>query len=115
MPRPLDDGQVELLLGQLRGLRDRAIVLLMLPASPRRRPLRVQPLPDCAKFVSTPEYAPRLRARREVEQTLALDAAQRGWDREVERHRCTSDRIDKLLADLGLPAHPEGKAENISP
>lgn len=65
----------------------------------------------CAKFVTTPEYAPRLRARREVEQTLAHDAAERGWDREVERHRCTSDRIDKLLADLGQPAHPDGKAE----
>ncbi|WP_326589358.1 site-specific integrase [Streptomyces brevispora] len=69
----------------------------------------------CAKFVTTPEYAPRLRARREVEQTLALDAAQRGWDREVERHRCTSDRIDKLLADLGQPAHHEEKVENTSP
>jgi integrase len=57
----------------------------------------------CAKFVTTPEYAPRLRARREVEQTLALDAAARGWDREVERHRCTAERIDKLLADLGQP------------
>jgi integrase len=55
----------------------------------------------CAKFVTTPEYAPRLRARREVEETLALDAAARGWDREVERHRCTSQRIEKLLADLG--------------
>lgn len=30
VPRPLDDGQVELLLGRLRGLRDRVIVLLML-------------------------------------------------------------------------------------
>ncbi|WP_405186591.1 hypothetical protein OG582_22305 [Streptomyces anulatus] len=58
---------------------------------------------------------PHLRARREVEQTLALDAAQRGWDREVERHRCTSDRIDKLLADLGQPTHPEEEAENSSP
>ena len=57
----------------------------------------------CAKFVTTPEYAPRLRARRQVEQTLAQDAAQRGWDREVERHRCTSERIKKLLADLGQP------------
>ncbi len=57
----------------------------------------------CAKFVTTPEYAPRLRARRQVEQTLALDAAERGWDREVERHRCTSERIKKLLADLGQP------------
>jgi integrase len=30
LPRPLDDDQVEALLAQLRGLRDRAIVLLML-------------------------------------------------------------------------------------
>ena len=57
----------------------------------------------CAKFVTTPEYAPRLRARRQVEQTLAADAAERGWDRELERHRCTSERIEKLLTDLGQP------------
>jgi hypothetical protein len=57
----------------------------------------------CAKFVTTPDYAPRLRARHEVEETLALDAAARGWDREVERHRCTSQRIEKLLSDLGQP------------
>ncbi|WSQ82048.1 transposase [Streptomyces sp. NBC_01213] len=30
----------------------------------------------CAKFVTTPEYAPRLRTRRQVEETLALDAAE---------------------------------------
>ncbi|MDQ0936654.1 hypothetical protein [Streptomyces turgidiscabies] len=53
--------------------------------------------------VTTPEYAPRLRTRRRVEQTLAPDAAPRGWDREVERHRCTSQRIEKLLADLNEP------------
>ncbi len=57
----------------------------------------------CAKFVTTPEYAPRLRARRQVEQTLAADATERGWDREIERHRCTSERIEKLLTDLGQP------------
>ena len=62
----------------------------------------------CAKFVTTPEYAPRLRARHEIEQTLALGAAARGWDREVERHRCTSERIDKLLADLGEPLDGRG-------
>jgi hypothetical protein len=45
----------------------------------------------CAKFV-TPDYAPRLRARREVEETLALDAAARGWDREVERRRAGPGR-----------------------
>ena len=36
-----------------------------------------------------------------MEQTLALDAADRGWAREVERHRCTANRIESLLADLG--------------
>ncbi|MFI5621791.1 hypothetical protein [Streptomyces sp. NPDC051567] len=46
-----------------------------------------------------------------MEQTLAHDAAERGWDREVERHCCTSDRIDKLLADLGQPAHADENAE----
>ncbi|MFH9468774.1 hypothetical protein ACH4LT_16045 [Streptomyces clavifer] len=40
----------------------------------------------CATFVTTPEYVLRLRARREVEQTLATDAAPRGWDRGVEQH-----------------------------
>lgn len=58
---------------------------------------------SCAKFVTTPEYAPRLRAHRQVEQALATDAADRGWEREVERHRGTADRIEKLLTDLGQP------------
>lgn len=58
---------------------------------------------SCAKFVTTPEYGPRLRARRQVEQALATDAADRGWEREVERHRGTADRIEKLLTDLGQP------------
>lgn len=57
----------------------------------------------CAKFVTTPEYAPQLRARRQVEQTLAADAAERGWEREGERHRRASERIEKLLTDLGQP------------
>jgi hypothetical protein len=56
-----------------------------------------------AKFVTTPVYAPRLRARRNIERALALDAAARGWDREVERYWCTGERIEKLLADLGEP------------
>lgn len=55
----------------------------------------------CAKFVTTPAYAPRLRARRKVEHALATDAAERGWQREVERHNCTAQRIEKLLVDLG--------------
>ncbi len=69
----------------------------------------------CAKFVTTPEYAPRLRARHKVEQELALDAAAHDWDREVERHRCTSRRIEQLLADLGEPVHdPDGHTPDVS-
>jgi integrase len=62
---------------------------------------------NCAKFVTTPEYAPRLRRRRKQEQALMEDAAARGWIREVERHQCTGRRIEQLLADLGEPV--EGK------
>jgi len=55
----------------------------------------------CAKFVTTPDYAPRLRTRRETELRLADDAAQRGWPREVDRHRCTAARLAHLLDELG--------------
>lgn len=57
----------------------------------------------CAKFVTTPEYAPRLRNRLCVEEQLALDAQDRGWGREVERHQRTAERICALLDDLGEP------------
>jgi hypothetical protein len=52
--------------------------------------------------VTTPAYAPRLRERHKLELALATDAQSRGWPYEVERHRCTATRIEKLLADLGL-------------
>ncbi len=58
---------------------------------------------SCAKFVTTKEYAPRLRARRLKELDLIEDAISNGWEREVERHRCTARRIEQLLADLGEP------------
>jgi hypothetical protein len=35
---------------------------------------------SCAKFVTTPDYAPRLRRRRQVELTLIKDAAAQGLD-----------------------------------
>jgi hypothetical protein len=57
----------------------------------------------CAKFVTTPAYAPRLRRRRQVELALAADAEARGWPREVERHRATATRLEQLLAELGEP------------
>jgi integrase len=60
----------------------------------------------CAKFVTTPDYAPRLRTRRETELRLAEDAEQRGWPREVDRHRCTAARLAHLLDELGEPINP---------
>ncbi|MEV4178935.1 hypothetical protein [Nonomuraea sp. NPDC049709] len=61
----------------------------------------------CAKFVTTPDYAPRLRARLEVEQQLIQDADERGWAREVERHTAVARRLEALLADLKQGPHPE--------
>ncbi len=64
---------------------------------------------SCAKFVTTPEYVPRLRARRRRELELVEDAISNGWEREAERHRCTIRRIEQLLAELGKPLEaPEG-------
>lgn len=57
----------------------------------------------CARFVTTPEYAPRLRHRRNIELDLIEDASARGWQREVERHQCTVKRLEQLLVDLGEP------------
>ncbi len=56
---------------------------------------------NCAKFITSSEYAPRLRHRHKREQNLIEDAIAHGWQREVERHQCTVRRIEQLLADLG--------------
>ncbi len=56
---------------------------------------------NCAKFVTTPEYAPRLRRRRQKELELVEDAQAHGWQREVERHQCTIRRLEQLLTELG--------------
>ncbi|WTW98182.1 site-specific integrase [Streptomycetaceae bacterium NBC_01309] len=57
----------------------------------------------CAKFVTTPRYAPRLRDRLCTERQLITDARDRGWEREIERHQRIADRITNLLDDLGEP------------
>ena len=57
----------------------------------------------CSKFVTTSEYAPRIRTRLAVQQQLIDDANQRGWQREVERHQCTRRRLQQLLSELGEP------------
>lgn len=56
---------------------------------------------SCAKFVTTRAYAPRLKARHQLERNLAVDAENRGWTREVERHVGIARRIEALLAELG--------------
>lgn len=70
---------------------------------PQEGPCECDLFLSCAKFVTTPAYAPRLRARRLRELELVADAIDKGWAREVERHRCTVARIEHLLAELGQP------------
>lgn len=54
----------------------------------------------CSKFVTTPQYIPRLQDRLRTEEQLVADATERGWAREIERHGCTADRIRALLDEL---------------
>jgi hypothetical protein len=68
----------------------------------------------CAKFVTTPEYIPRLRARLEVEQQLVQDAGERGWTREVERHTSVARRLQALLNDLDQDQQGTLTCENES-
>ncbi len=70
---------------------------------PQEGPCECELYLTCAKFVTTPAYAPRLRRRLKIEQELVEDARQHGWQREAERHHCTVKRIEQLLADLGEP------------
>lgn len=64
----------------------------------------------CSKFLTTSDYAPRLRQRLATEHTLIADATARGWDREVERHQRTADRLTALLADLDVNHRDESCA-----
>ncbi len=57
----------------------------------------------CAKFITTPAYAPRLRQRHATELALAAEAAEQGWAREIERHTTTAQRIAGLLGELDEP------------
>lgn len=72
--------------------------------TPAEGPCECDLVLTCSKFLTTSDYAPRLRARVGVEQQLIEDATNRGWDREVERHTATRDRIQALLAQLGSGA-----------
>lgn len=67
---------------------------------PQEGPCECDLVLTCSKFLTTPDYAPRLRARLAVEEKLIDDAHTRGWDREVERHQATHRRLEQLLTDL---------------
>jgi hypothetical protein len=67
---------------------------------PAEGPCECDLILTCSKFVTTSEYAPRLRARLVTEQELVDDARERGWEREVERHKATMRRLEQLLAEL---------------
>jgi len=70
---------------------------------PQEGPCECELYLSCAKFVTTKEYAPRLRERRQRELELVADAVTHGWDREVQRHRGTVRRIEELLEQLDEP------------
>jgi integrase len=72
--------------------------------TPAEGPCECDLVLTCSKFLTTSDYAPRLRARMEVEDQLIADATARGWDREVERHQAARSRIEQLLQDLNEPA-----------
>jgi hypothetical protein len=74
-----------------------------LPAPAQEGPCECDLYLTWAKFVTTPQYAPRLRERLKVERQLASDAEERGWDREIDRHQGIADRIICLLGELGEP------------
>jgi hypothetical protein len=68
--------------------------------TPAEGPCECDLVLTCSKFLTTSDYAPRLRARLEVEQQLFDDATARGWPREIERHEATKRRLQQLLHDL---------------
>lgn len=67
---------------------------------PAEGPCECDLILTCPKFLTTSEYAPRIRARLATEQVLIDDARTRGWEREVERHEATCRRLQHLLDDL---------------
>jgi hypothetical protein len=78
---------------------------------PQEGPCECELYLTCAKFVTTPQYAPRLRRRRRIEQELVEDAAAHGWQREIERHQCTIGRLEQLLTDLREPIEGPGATD----
>jgi len=69
--------------------------------TPAEGPCECDLVLTCSKFLTTSDYAPRLRARLAVEEQLIDAAATRGWHREIERHTATQQRLRQLLSELG--------------
>lgn len=55
----------------------------------------------CPKYVTTKEHIPLLQQKYETELQLIDDAEQRGWDREMARHKRVAERVKEILSDLG--------------
>jgi hypothetical protein len=51
----------------------------------------------CPNFRNDPAFLPILAAQRADAETLAADAAARGWDSETARHRKLAERLDLLI------------------
>jgi integrase len=77
---------------------------------PQEGPCQCDLYLNCAKFVTTPAYAPRLRRRRQLELTLAADAQTRGWERDTQRHQATADHLQQLLEQLAEPVDDSNEA-----
>src|SRR2546428_4151641 len=65
---------------------------------PQEGPCECELYLTCATFVTTPEYAPRLRSRRQREVQLVDDAASHRWEREGGAWRIrTADPLPAIL------------------
>ena len=54
----------------------------------------------CPNFRNDPAFLPLLAAQRADAETLAADAAARGWDSEADRHRKLAERLDLLITRI---------------
>jgi len=82
---------------------------------PQEGPCECDLVLSCSKFVTSSDYAPRLRARLAVEQQLIDDATTRGWAREIERHQATRAHLEQLLRELGNQAAPVSGCSGTGP
>jgi hypothetical protein len=94
-----DDGAV----GEIAGERGSNLQREARLAGASRRSREREPAHIAAQFITTPEYAARLRRRHRLELELAEDAASRGWSHKVERHSNTARRISQLLCEMQAP------------